>query len=143
MPDSTASTLGVMVRDEETSAFFDAAAAGTLVVQVCGDCGHRQFPQPFTPGTSRCHGCASSDLSWQPVSGQGNLVTWTVLQNRPQPDGTPAPVVIIGVIELDEGPWVHTQLRDVTIHDLTSGLRLIVDFERPAAGEPLPVFRPA
>jgi uncharacterized protein len=143
MPASTASTLGVMVRDEETSAFFDAAAAGTLVVQVCGDCGHRQFPQPFTPGTSRCHGCTSSDLSWQPVSGQGNLVTWTVLQNRPQPDGTPAPVVIIGVIELDEGPWVHTQLRDVTIHDLTPGLRLIVDFERPAAGEPLPVFRPA
>jgi hypothetical protein len=51
--------------------------------------------------------------------------------------------VIIGVIELGEGPWVHTQLRDVAIHDLTPGLRLIVDFERPAAGEPLPVFRPA
>lgn len=143
MPASAGSTLGVMVRDKQTNAFFDAAAAGTLVIQVCGDCGYRQFPQPFTPGTSHCHACASSDLSWQPVSGQGNLVTWTAMQNRPEPDGTPAPVIIVAVIELDEGPWVHTQLRDVAIQDLTPGLPLRVGFEQPDGGEPLPVFRPA
>jgi uncharacterized protein len=143
MAASAAPTLGVMVRDDETSAFFAAADAGTLVVQVCGDCGYRQFPQPFTPGTSRCHACASKGLSWQPVSGQGSLITWTVLQNRHGPDDDPAPVVIVAVIELDEGPWVHTQLRDVAVGDLTHGLRLSAGFERPEGGEPLPVFRPA
>ena len=142
MAASATSTLGVIVRDEETSAFFDAAAAGILVIQVCGHCGYRQFPQPFTPGTSRCHACASSDLSWQPVSGHGKLVTWTIMHNRPEPDRTPAPMIIVAVIELDEGPWVHTQLRDVAIQNLTPGLPLSVDFQQPDRGEPLPVFRP-
>lgn len=138
-----ASTLGVMVRDDETAAFFDAAGDGKLVVQLCGNCGYRQFPQPFTPSTERCHNCAGTELSWQPVSGRGSLVTWTVLQGRPAADGTPAEVAVVGVVELDEGPWVHTQLRDVDPAALTAGMPLAVAFETPEGGEPLPVFRPA
>jgi uncharacterized OB-fold protein len=136
-------TLGVMVRDAETSAFFDAAANGTLVVQACGRCGYEQFPQPFTPGTAVCHGCGGNELSWQPVTGAGQLVTWTVIQGRPAPDGTAAPVTIIGVVELDEGPWLHTQLFDAATSELKPGLRLVAAFCQPDGGEPLPVFRPA
>lgn len=137
-------TLGVMVRDDDTAAFFDATAAGRLVVQQCGRCGHRQFPQPFTPGTNRCHACAGSELTWEPVAGTGTLVTWTVVHSRPAPDGTPAPQPVVGVVELDEGPWVHTQLRGVGEGPaLAAGLRVQVEFERPDGGETLPVFRAA
>lgn len=134
--------VGVMVRDEVTAPFFDAAAAGRLVVQLCATCGERQFPAPFTPGTDRCHHCAGDQLSWVPVAGTGALVTWTLQQGRPAPDGTSAPVAVLAVVELDEGPWVHTQLRDVDPAALRAGARLSVRFERPAGGEPLPVFHP-
>ena len=143
MTTTTGTPVGVMVRDEETAAFFDAAAAGALVVQQCAGCGERQFPSPFTAGTARCHHCASGGLSWVPVAGTGALVTWTLQQGRPAPDGTPAPVAVLAVVELDEGPWVHTQLRDVDPVALHAGDRFAVEFEQPEGGEPLPVFRPA
>jgi uncharacterized OB-fold protein len=140
---STGTPVGVLARDDETAPFLDAAAAGTLVVQQCGRCAQRQFPSPTTPGTGRCHSCASDALSWVPVAGTGRLVTWTLQQGRPAPDGTPAAVTVLGVVELDEGPWVHTQLR---VHEpvaLEPDMRLAVQFERPEGGEPLPVFGPA
>ncbi|HEU0102403.1 MAG TPA: OB-fold domain-containing protein [Mycobacteriales bacterium] len=142
MTTTSTSTLGVMVRDEETAPFFDAAAGGRLAVQQCARCGSRQFPQPFTPGTDRCHSCLSPEVSWEPVSGQGTLVTWTVLRGRPAADGTPAPATVVGVVELAEGPWVHTQLRGVDETALAAGQPFTVAFEQPEGGEPLPVFYP-
>jgi len=137
-------TLGVMLRDDETAPFFEAAGRGQLVVQQCAQCGHRQFPAPFTPGTTRCHTCLSPDLSWQPVRGAGSLVSWTVLRGRPALDGAAAPATVVAVVELEEGPWVHTQLRGVGDGaDLAAGLALQVTFEQPDGGEPLPVFLPA
>lgn len=140
---TTGPVLGVLVRDDETAPFLDAAAAGTLVVQQCGRCGGRQFPQPSTPGTDRCHHCAGDALSWVPVAGTGQLVTWTLQQGRPAPDDGTVPVLVLGVVELDEGPWVHTQLRVEDPAALEAGMRLAVQFERPEGGEPLPVFGPA
>ncbi len=134
--------VSVIARDDESAEFFDATAQGTLVVQSCATCGHLQYPLTFAPAVIRCRNCGSAELSWVPVAGNGSLVTWTHIHRRPRPDGTPAPVTTVGVVELDEGPWVYTQLRSVP-DELHAGDRVQVAFERADGGEALPVFEPS
>lgn len=134
-------TIGAIVRDEESADFFEATAAGVLTVQLCGECGHRQFPLTFVPSVIRCRACGSAQLTWVPVSGLGGLVTWTHVHHKPAQDGTPRPPTTIAVVELDEGPWVHAQLRSAP-PNLHVGLRVAVNFDAAEGGESLPVFAP-
>jgi len=132
-------TVGLIARDDESSEFFNATAQNTLLVQRCEHCKHLQYPLPFAASVGRCRNCGRPDLSWQPVSGFGVLITWTHLHRKPSKAGTPTPVTTVAIVELDEGPWVHTQLRHIpeTLH---AGDRVVVAFERTAAGEAIPVF---
>jgi hypothetical protein len=52
-------------------------------------------------------------------------------------DGT----TVAGVVELDEGPWLHARLVDVDAGALAVGAPLVVGFA-DAGDERVPVFRP-
>ena len=49
---------------------------------------------------------------------------------------------MVGLVELDEGPWLHARLVDVDTTSLSVGDAFAVDFE-PAGEEQIPIFRPA
>ena len=49
---------------------------------------------------------------------------------------------MVGLVELDEGPWLHARLVDVDTASLSVGDAFAVDFE-PAGEEKIPIFRPA
>jgi uncharacterized OB-fold protein len=135
--------VGPILRDDESAEFFDATADRKLLVQHCAVCGHKQYPLPFAPSVRRCRACASRNLSWEPAAGTGTLVSWTHIHGKPGKDGSPAPVTTVGIVELDEGPWVHTQLRVAPDHALRVGDALQVDFDRAEGGEAVAVFVPA
>ena len=83
--------------DSEWHGYFEAAGAGRLVVQRCGDCGRLRYP----PGAG-CPWCAALAWSWAPVSGRGAIYSYEIVVHAIQPgfrDWTPYPVV---VVELDE-----------------------------------------
>jgi len=125
-----------VARDEASAPFFDAAASGRLLLRRCSACGH--WVAPYTRmglALDRCPNCTAAALEWAESSGDATLVTWTVVHTR---DG-PAPPV--GVVELAEGPWLTARV-DADPASLEAGMALVVGFDRPGGGEPVPVFRP-
>ena len=125
-------------RDELSAGFFDGAADDRLVVRRCCACG--AF---LAPHLVRCTACESPRVEWAPVAGDASLVSWSVAHNRPAADGAPVPPTVLGLVELDEGPWLHAQLADVDPGSLAVGRRFRVAFHHPEDGESLPFFRPA
>ncbi|WP_345020067.1 Zn-ribbon domain-containing OB-fold protein [Actinomadura keratinilytica] len=130
--------LGVLRRDGRTDPFFDGAAAGRLVVRRCDAC-----DRWLAPDAGDCPGCGGSDLAWAEASGEAALVSWTVLHGRPADDGAVPPPVCLALVELAEGPWLHTRLVGADPAGLREGLPLRAVFEHPAEGESYVLFRPA
>ncbi|WP_141576945.1 Zn-ribbon domain-containing OB-fold protein [Actinomadura sp. WMMA1423] len=122
--------IGILRRDGRTDPFFDGAASDRLVVQRCEAC-----DRWFAPDASSCPGCGEENLAWAEASGAATLVTWTILPKE-QP-------VFLALVELAEGPWLHTRLDGVTRADLREGLPLRAVFEHPDEGESFVLFRPA
>lgn len=119
-------------RDEVSAPFFDAAANGVLLIRRCPSCHHSYAPQ-----VRWCPACDSAVLEWTPATGTGRLVSWGIVHARA--DGA-APAVVLGLVELDEGPWLHSRLRVADPEHLRSGTPMQVGFHHPEDGEPIPVF---
>lgn len=116
-----------LIRDDDSIEFFDGTARGVLVIKQCDACGHDNRPDAMA--CSKCHG---TDLSWKDASGRGSLVSWIVVH------GDEASVV--GLVELEEGPWLYGRLVDVDTEALSVGDAFAVDFEQ-AGAEKIPIFR--
>jgi uncharacterized OB-fold protein len=120
----------VIRRDSRCEPFFDAAARDQLLIKRCAECG-RWFPAE-TPG---CAQCGAGDLRWAQACGDGSLVSWAVVP----------PATVLALVELEEGPWLHTQLRcgqTDPAGGLRAGMPVTVRFVHPEEGESYPVFLP-
>jgi uncharacterized protein len=127
-----------IARDSLSAPFFDATAAGELLVHRCTSCGH------YNEGSYElCTACRGNEFTWERSDGTGTLVSWTVMHGRPAEDGT-VPKTVSALVELPEGPWIWAQIVDLADPaSLTPGTKLAVDFERPEGSEAVPVFRVA
>lgn len=129
--------VGAIHRDDASAPFFDSTAKGELAVRRCPRCLHW-----WSPHVTACADCGMLDLDWEVTTGHARLVSWTVVHGRPSGDG-PGPRTIVGLVELDDGPWLDAELVDVDETTLAEGLELVVGFHRPPDGESVPVFRPS
>lgn len=121
---------------EPLSAFFwTSGVTGILRIQHCNACGHWQHP-PLV----RCMVCHSADVSPQPVSGRGKVVSWTVNHQIWQ-QGMEEPF-IFAVIALAEQAelYVFTNLLCAP-GEAVSGMDVAVEFEQNEDVW-LPLFRP-
>src|SRR5579863_6323052 len=89
----------------ETKHFWDGTMARELRLQRCGACGSTYFPPQ-----SFCPRCLSDDVEVVRSSGRGFLYSY-VISHLAAP-GFEAPYVI-GVVELEEGPRLLTNIVDV------------------------------
>ncbi len=128
-------TIGPIRRDGATAAFLDAAAAGTFLLRRCRPSGHWAGPQE-----QRCSACGSTELVWEPASGRARLVSFSVAQGPPGVDGV-RPQTVVGIGELEEGPWWWTQIVDAEVDTLAIGDELVADFAGAEGYETVPVFR--
>ncbi|MFC5951407.1 Zn-ribbon domain-containing OB-fold protein [Pseudonocardia lutea] len=126
--------VGVIHRDAASAAFFDGTARGELLLRRCTTCGHLS-----EPATATCPACTGRDLEWAPAAGTGVLVSWTVVHARSTEGAVRTPV---GLVELDEGPWLEMQVVGTDPERLVPSTKVRVEFERPEGGEALPVARP-
>ena len=119
---------------KDTEFFWDAAAAGRLEIQRCEDCGKLRYPPG--PACPTCH-----SLAWAPqeMSGQGHLFSYTVIYH-PSAPGFAGPAVV-GVIELDEGVRLVTNLDVDPGEELRIGERFEVFFLDQLEGWSVPQFR--
>jgi uncharacterized protein len=127
-------TFGTAQRDGPSAPFFDGASDGELTIPRCRRC-DRWLP----PTATGCPACGGSDLIWSPASGAGTVVSWTVTHTRSAGSGSPLARTVLGLVELEEGPWLHARLVDTDPERLAIGDAVAVSFAD--AGETIPVFR--
>jgi len=130
-------SLEPVERDDHSAPFFDATAEGHLVIRRCRECGHLMAPE-----TRACTRCYSAEADWVAASGRGTLESWVVVHRRAAVEGAAATRSVVGLVELEEGPWLRTAIVDVDPDELRHGMALAVSFVRPEGSEAIPVFRP-
>jgi uncharacterized OB-fold protein len=121
----------------ETEHYWEGTKLGELRIQRCNACGRAYFyPRPSCPF------CSSTDVSWEKASGYARLHTY-LISHRPAPGFADEVPYAIGVVELEEGPRMMTNLVDVdnTPEALVLDMALEVAFE-PRGDQHVPVFRP-
>src|SRR3954468_9859935 len=93
--------------DPDTAPFWTACRDHRLVLQRCGRCSTWRFPpRPVCPL------CTSTDVTWREASGRGLVHSYTICHPPVLPafaERTPYAVI---VVELDEGPYIVSNLLD-------------------------------
>ena len=120
----------------ETAPFWAATARGELLVKQCEDCASLiWYPR------SLCPECGSPRTRWQPVSGRGQVYSYTVNNRGEGPYRDYGPYVL-AYVELDEGPRLMTNIVEAEPGALAVGLPVEVTFHDTGEGNALPRFRP-
>jgi hypothetical protein len=93
------------VADRDTQPFWDGAARHRLLVPRCTACGKWIWqPRPLCP---RCH---APDPVWTQVSGDGHVVSWTVLHPPVLEVWADKVPFVVLLVELAEGTRMLGQL---------------------------------
>lgn len=122
----------------ETKPYWDAAKQHQLTIQHCLDCDRYYFyPRPL------CRHCLSRNVEWSQVSGRGKLHTYVISHRAGRSAPLPAPYVV-GIVELDEGPRMMTNIVDVepTPEAISCDMPVEVVFADVTDEITLPRFRP-
>ncbi|MDQ5847662.1 MAG: SDR family NAD(P)-dependent oxidoreductase [Pseudomonadota bacterium] len=98
-------TLPPAARSRVALGLTAAAAEGRFALQICGDCAAVQYPP-----REACHRCLSVRLSWRPQSGEGELLSDTVLHHSNDLFFRERLPWRLGLVRLDCGPAVVTHL---------------------------------
>lgn len=119
-----------------TKPFWEAVAKGVLLIQQCADC----KKHVFYPRT-HCPHCWSNKLEWTQASGNARLKTFATVHRPGHPAWQAVTPYPLGIVELEEGPSMLTQLLVDSTEDLKNRAALRVRFVE-VNGVWLPFFEP-
>jgi uncharacterized OB-fold protein len=131
--------ISPVTRDSATAIFFAATRRGVLLL-----CRRRSTGEYLDPAMLAANP-DDSDLEYAPAGGGARVVSWATLNGVTGDTGEPDRTVV-GIVELDEGPWWWSQIVGVNPDDDLADLRVQVEFAASGSGvdhEVVPVFRPA
>jgi uncharacterized protein len=124
--------------ERDNAAHFRGRLEHRLLINRCADCGlWHHPPRPVCPG------CWSTNVSAQPVSGNGTIYLAVFLHQGPPAPGvdysTPYPLV---TVELDEQPGLRftATVIGAVNDDIAIGERVHLDWIQ-RGGVPVPAFR--
>ena len=81
-------------------------------------------------------------MAWLDASGRATLYSWSVVYANDLPPFPERLPYVAGVVDLEEGPRVMTNIVDCDPGELRIGMDLVVDFRSLADDITAPVFRP-
>jgi len=133
---ATLSARALPAPDNAALHYWRSAAQGKLVLQRCLTCGRFQFyPRAL------CAACAG-ETEWVEASGRGTLYTFTVIrQNHAEAFAGLSPYAV-GIIELEEGVRMMSNIVDCDVDRLEVGMALEVLLLQAADDVGLPFWRP-
>ena len=115
----------------ETQPFWDAAAAGRLMIKKCGACGQAHYyPRALCPF------CGSDRTDWVHASGRGTIYSYSVMRRVPIP-------YALAYVTLEEGVTMMTNIVDGDLDRIRIGQPVRVVFRPTDGGPPVPMFAPA
>ena len=127
------------VPTEDSAPYWKYCAAGELRMQKCGDCGHVRFPPSVV-----CPRCLSERSQWTRLSGRGTVWSWVVFHQAYYPGYADDVPYNTAIVELEEGPRMHTNIVNCSNDEIRIGMPLEVVFEKIEGQDwYLPKFKPA
>jgi uncharacterized protein len=105
--------------------FWTSGQDGHLRILRCGTCG-----QWIHPPTGSCSSCGGSELSPQPVSGRGQVFTFTINRHPYNPAVPPPYVIAIVVLDEADNLRLLTNLVNCEPEDVSVGMPVRVLFEQ-------------
>ena len=124
--------------DENTQPFFDGLKQHKLLLQYFPSADHYQYPY-----SDRCYKDWSTDWEWRESAGNGEVYTWVRMHQLYHPSWKAEIPYTLAVVQLDEGPRMHTNLVNVPVDDVHVGMRVKVHFDDVTDEFTLPKFEPA
>jgi uncharacterized OB-fold protein len=126
------------VPNQDNEGFWDACRRHELRLQRCRRCRtFRHHPRPMCPG------CNSTEYEWAAVSGRGVLYTFTIVHDPTLPAFQPQIPYNVAVVQLEEGPFMVTNIVGCATDQIRIGMAVAVEFEDLSSTVSLPRFRPA
>jgi hypothetical protein len=123
--------------DNASRHYWQSAAEGRLVVQRCTSCAEYQFyPRAL------CASCAGQ-TEWVEAAGRGTLHTFTVIRQNRSPAFAALSPYAVGIVELEEGVRMMSNIVDCDVEQLEVGMALEVLLLKAADDVGLPFWRPA
>ena len=123
---------------ELTQPFWDAAKAGRLAIQRCGDCKHYNHPpRPL------CDACLSDNLAFEDVTGSGTVWSYTVMHQKSVAGFEDSVPYLTALVELDEQPMLLLPSNLPGVSDVAIGQRVHVTFTPLDGDIVLPQFVPS
>lgn len=122
---------------EDSAPFWESAFKGELRMQKCSDCGHVRFPPAVL-----CARCLSEQAEWVKLSGRGTVYSWIVVHQSQHPAFNADVPYNVAIVELEEGPRMHTNIVGCTNDRISIGMPVEVAFEQVNDDTALVKFRP-
>jgi uncharacterized OB-fold protein len=122
---------------EDSAPYWEAAHRGELRMQKCLDCGHVRFPPAIL-----CARCLSESAEWAKLSGRGTVYSWIVVHQSQHPAFNPDTPYNVAIVELEEGPRLHTNIVGCANDAIQIGMPVEVVFDKVADDTSLVRFRP-
>jgi uncharacterized OB-fold protein len=110
--------------DPGTLPYWRALQRHELIFQQCRACQHR-----FAPYQPVCPSCWSQDVADQPSSGKGTIYTFSIVYRAPVPAHRPDLPYAVALVQLDEGPYVTTNIVGSPVDEIRIGQPVEVVFE--------------
>lgn len=120
-----------------TGPYWEEARRGRLVTQHCGDC-----DRIWHPPLPRCPHCHGTSLGWRPVSGDGTVYSFTIVQHATHVALSDQVPYLVALIELAEGPRIVAGIRSAAPGQVRVGMAVRVIFEEVTEQVSLPQFTP-
>jgi uncharacterized protein len=114
----------------ENRPFWEAAAAGKLLIKHCHACGTSHFYPRVN-----CPFCRSPETQWKEASGTGIVYSYTVMRRAAVP-------FIVAYVTLAEGPTIFTNLVECEAEKLAIGQAVVASYLKGEDGLVRPVFKP-
>ena len=119
-----------------TVAFWEGCKRHQLLLQKCTQCETQQFYPRMI-----CSTCSARSLDWVESSGNGTVLTWTIVRHPVSEAYADDVPYVIALIKLQEGPTMMSQIIDCDPESVQSGMRVEVSFQDWTDEISMPVFR--
>ena len=115
--------------------FWEGAKRDELRIQRCNACGTLHHPpRPM------CNACHATDMGHRVMSGRGKVYSWIKPVYPPMPMFDEG--LVVALVNLDEGPRIMSNIREIAFEDITRDMPVEVFFEPVKDGFKVPQFRP-
>ncbi len=125
------------VPNEDSAPYWEACRKHELRMQRCAQCGHFRFPPSVI-----CPKCTSLEATWEKLSGKGIVYSYILIHRPYHPAFSADAPYKVAMVELEEGPRLHTNIVACRNEDLHIGMHVEVVFEDMNDKISLPKFRP-